>query len=169
MTSTGRKTLRISEKIVCINCTSVIKSMQPRRSHTEIYKWSFKKKKSILVWYHRLSTWKKQDEKRAYWRLRNSMSYSCGVRSRTCWEIDKLYKLSLRVSGRINNSRQDCGCRITMSSLLKMGAPYGSTLAETFTIGTVVSSGLRAGLIQSERTPTRNGEKASPSAWLTRI
>ena len=52
---------------------------------------------------------------------------------------------------------------------MKMGVLYGSTLAEVVTIGTALSIGLRAGLIQSERTPTKNGEKASPSAWLTRI
>ena len=52
---------------------------------------------------------------------------------------------------------------------MNMVALYESTLVETFTIGTSLSWGKRAGLIQSERTPTRKGEKASPSAWLTRI
>ena len=44
-----------------------------------------------------------------------------------------------------------------------------SMLLDTLTNGTLLSRGKRAGLIQSERTPTRNGEKASPNAWLTRI
>lgn len=52
---------------------------------------------------------------------------------------------------------------------MNMVALYGITLVETVTTGKSLSRGKRAGLIQSERTPTKNGEKASPSAWLTRI
>lgn len=113
--------------------------------------------KRFLVYYF---TWKKQDVKRAYWRLRNSMSYSCGVKPRSWKETEKTVE---NVFEGGNNSYS------TTTSSMNMVALYGITLVETVTTGKSLSRGKRAGLIQSERTPTKNGEKASPSAWLTRI